>query len=54
MTTLKELQRKYSGNPIPQWELDKLNEAPIEQPKQRKQRTKKDLVSNGNLNPDLH
>lgn len=48
MTTLKELKHKYSGQPVPQWELDKagLSETaprpePVEdKPKRIKQKVK--------------
>lgn len=54
MTTLKDLERKYSGQQIPQWELDALQPKQIEQPKQRKPRAKKDSEPNGNFSPDMH
>lgn len=44
MTTLRELQHRYSWGPIPQWELDKLEQpeaAKAEAPKPRRGRPPK-------------
>jgi hypothetical protein len=46
VTTLRELKHKYSGQAIPQWELDRLEaeQKPEEPARKRRQQPKPDVT----------